>query len=130
VGLGSDFDGVTSLPQGIDSAADLPKITEALYQRGYNREDIVKILGANFLRVMHEVEETARQIQAERKESDPLSFNDIELMLGNRVTAGHLIEVVTERGVNFDLTPQRRSQLRTEKADDAVLEAIAKSRKR
>src|SRR5262249_54357891 len=33
VGLGSDFDGVTSLPQGIDSAADLPKITQALLER-------------------------------------------------------------------------------------------------
>ncbi|HSM87861.1 MAG TPA: dipeptidase, partial [Candidatus Limnocylindrales bacterium] len=52
VGLGSDFDGVTSLPQGIDSVADLPRITEALLQRGYSREDIEKVLGGNFLRVM------------------------------------------------------------------------------
>jgi membrane dipeptidase len=65
VGLGSDFDGVTSLPQGIDSAADLPKITQALYDRGYNREHIQKILGGNILRVMRKVEAVARQIQAE-----------------------------------------------------------------
>ncbi|HEY6309155.1 MAG TPA: dipeptidase [Candidatus Angelobacter sp.] len=68
VGLGSDFDGVTSLPQGIDSVADLPKITQALMERGYSREDILKILGGNFLRVMREVEKTARQIQMEGKE--------------------------------------------------------------
>jgi membrane dipeptidase len=130
VGLGSDFDGVTSLPQGVDSAADLPKITDALYRRGYSRDDILKILGANFLRVMREVEETAREIQSERKESDPLTFNDIEMMLGNRVTPAHLIDVVTEHGVNFDLTPERRTQLKAEKADDAVLDAIAKARRR
>jgi membrane dipeptidase len=67
VGLGSDFDGVTSLPQGIDSVADLPKITQALYERGYNREQIQKILGGNLLRVMRRVEEVSRQMQAEGK---------------------------------------------------------------
>ena len=130
VGLGSDFDGVTSLPQGIDSAADLPKITEALLQRGYSREDILKILGGNFLRVMRQVEETARRLQAERKESDALSIEDIELMLGNRVTSAHLIDVVNRHGVNFDLTPERRARLKAVKADDAVLDVIGKSRKR
>jgi membrane dipeptidase len=67
VGLGSDFDGVTSLPQGIDSVADLPKITQALYERGYTREQIQKILGGNILRVMRKVEAVARQIQSEAK---------------------------------------------------------------
>jgi membrane dipeptidase len=68
VGLGSDFDGVTSLPQEIDSAADLPKITQGLLERGYSRADILKILGGNFMRVMREVEQTAQKIQGERKE--------------------------------------------------------------
>jgi membrane dipeptidase len=67
VGLGSDFDGVTSLPEGIDSVADLPKITEALYGRGYTREQIHKILGGNFLRAMRDVEKVSLQIQAEHK---------------------------------------------------------------
>jgi membrane dipeptidase len=129
VGLGSDFDGVTSLPQGIDSVADLPKITEALVQRGYSREDVEKILGGNFLRVMRQVEETAHRLQAERKESDALSLADIELMVGNRVTSAHLIEIINEHGVSFDLTPDRRAQLKSEKAEDTVLDAIAKARK-
>ena len=130
VGLGSDFDGVTSLPQGIDSVADLPKITKALYERGYRAEDIHKILGGNFLRVMRQVETTAHRLQAERKEADALSFEDLELMIGNRVSTERLLDVIREHGVNFDLTLERRAQLKVEKADDSVLDAIGKARRK
>ncbi len=66
VGLGSDFDGVSgATPQGIDSAADLPKITQALLDRGYGERDIHKILGGNLLRVFGEVERVSREMQAE-----------------------------------------------------------------
>jgi len=65
VGIGSDFDGVTCLPQGIDSVADLPKISEALVQRGYTSEQIQKILGGNVLRVFAETEKVSRELQAE-----------------------------------------------------------------
>jgi membrane dipeptidase len=129
VGLGSDFDGVTSLPAGIDSVADLPKITDALLQRGYTREQIHKILGGNFLRVMREVEATARRIQAERSASAGLSFVEIELMVANHVSASQVVERIHERGVDFELTPERRARLKSEKADDAVVDAIAKARK-
>jgi len=65
VGLGSDFDGVSgATPQGIDSAADLPKITEALLDRGYSAEDIHKILGGNLMRVFREVERVSHEMQA------------------------------------------------------------------
>lgn len=129
VGLGSDFDGVTSLPQGIDSVADLPKITQALYERGYTRAQIHKILGGNFLRVMREVEQVGRQIRAESKESDALTFEEIELMLGNYMTPAHLLDLIHEHGVNFNLTPDRREKLKSEKATDDVLDAIAKSKR-
>jgi membrane dipeptidase len=51
VGMGSDFDGISAMPQGIDSAADLPKITAALLARGYSATDMHKILGGNLMRV-------------------------------------------------------------------------------
>ncbi len=67
VGLGSDFDGVSgALPQGMDSVADLPKITQALLDRGYKPDDIRKILGGNVLRVFRQVEQVSRQMQRER----------------------------------------------------------------
>jgi membrane dipeptidase len=66
VGLGSDFDGVSgAMPEGIDSAADLPKITQALLDRGYSEKDIHKILGGNLLRVFGDVERVSREMQAE-----------------------------------------------------------------
>ncbi len=65
VGLGSDFDGVSgATPQGIDSAADLPKITQALLDHGYKEEDIRKILGGNLMRVFREVEGMSHEMQA------------------------------------------------------------------
>jgi membrane dipeptidase len=68
VGLGSDFDGVSgATPQGIDSAADLPKITQALLDRGYSAGDIRKILGGNVLRVFAECERVSREMQAAGK---------------------------------------------------------------
>jgi membrane dipeptidase len=65
VGLGSDFDGVSgATPAGIDSAADLPKITQALLDRGYGGQDIHKVLGGNLLRVFSEVENISHQLRA------------------------------------------------------------------
>jgi len=46
--------------------SQLPKITEALLRRGYSDADIRKILGGNLLRVMEEVEQVSRQMQAEQ----------------------------------------------------------------
>lgn len=52
VGIGSDFDGVSSLPKGIDDVTSYPKITEELVRRGYSKKSIHKILGGNVMRVM------------------------------------------------------------------------------
>ena len=59
VGIGTDFDGISSLPDGIDSAADLPKITATLHARGYTSEQLNKILGGNLLRVFNAAQAAA-----------------------------------------------------------------------
>jgi membrane dipeptidase len=59
VGIGTDFDGIPVPPEGIDSAADLPKVTAALMARGYSAEDMHKLLGGNLLRVFREVQAAA-----------------------------------------------------------------------
>jgi len=51
VGLGSDFDGIESAPQGLNGVEDFPLVTKALLERGYSVKDIDKILGGNFIRV-------------------------------------------------------------------------------
>ncbi len=65
VGLGSDFDGAM-MPFGMEDATKLPKITEALLQKGYSEGDVKKILGENTLRVMTEVERVSRELNAEK----------------------------------------------------------------
>ena len=52
VGIGSDFDGVSSLPVGMDDVTRYPLITEELKKRGYSNKSIKKILGGNVMRVM------------------------------------------------------------------------------
>ena len=51
VGLGSDFDGISSAPKELQDVTDMPLITKGLLQRGYSKAHIRKILGENFLRV-------------------------------------------------------------------------------
>jgi membrane dipeptidase len=51
-GIGADYDGVSSLPVGMDDVTAYPKITEELLRRGYSKKSIKKILGGNVLRVM------------------------------------------------------------------------------
>jgi len=61
VGIGTDFDGISALPEGIDSAADLPKVTAALLARGHSPADLRKLLGANLLRLFAAVQATAAE---------------------------------------------------------------------
>jgi membrane dipeptidase len=61
VGLGSDFDGVgDSLPEGLKDVSMYPNLINELLSRGYNKEDLKKILSGNLLRVWKEVESYAR----------------------------------------------------------------------
>jgi membrane dipeptidase len=56
VGIGSDFNGVTCVPEGLEDVSKMPNLTRELLERGYSAEDIRKIYGGNLLRVMRAVE--------------------------------------------------------------------------
>lgn len=60
VGLGADWDGVPSMPEGMEDVSRLPALTEALLARGHPPATVRKVLGGNLLRVMEEVEAVAR----------------------------------------------------------------------
>lgn len=63
VGIGSDFDGIESAPEGMEDVSKLPALVRELARRGYSEEDLVKILAGNLLRVMRQVEKVARELQ-------------------------------------------------------------------
>src|ERR1051325_11174711 len=59
IGLGGDFDGVSCTPIGLEDVSKYPNLTRALLEKGYSADDIRKIYGGNFLRVMRAVEAAA-----------------------------------------------------------------------
>ena len=63
VGLGSDFDGVFALPEGLQDASGYPSLVAELLRRGYSEAQLRKILGENVLRVWAEVEATAERLR-------------------------------------------------------------------
>ena len=71
VGLGSDFDGVPFLPDGLGDVSGFPAITAGLLERGWSEADIRKLLGENTLRVLGE--STATTERSSPHESSPAS---------------------------------------------------------
>jgi membrane dipeptidase len=67
VGIGSDFDGITCTPVGLDDVSKFPNLTRALLEKGYSPSDIKKIYGGNTLRVMRQVEKVAAQLQRQNR---------------------------------------------------------------
>ena len=61
VGLGSDYDGISAAPVGLENAGKLIAITEELLRRGYKEDDVRKILGGNFVRVFGQVQSAGRK---------------------------------------------------------------------
>lgn len=57
VGLGSDFDGITISPRGLEDVSKMPELTRIMLERGFSRERIYKILGGNFMRVFKAVQQ-------------------------------------------------------------------------
>ena len=73
VGIGSDFDGITSSPIGLEDVSCYPRLTEELLNRGFSEADIHKILGSNVLRAFRKAGEVAAHLQkTTRPEVDPV----------------------------------------------------------
>jgi membrane dipeptidase len=72
IGLGSDFDGITAVPEGLEDVSKFPDLTRELLARGYGDEDVRKILGRNLLRVMRAAEDTSARLRKERGPSEAL----------------------------------------------------------
>jgi len=63
VGIGSDFDGVTSVPVGLEDVSEYPRLTEELLRRGHSEADVHKILGGNVLRALRRAGVVAAELQ-------------------------------------------------------------------
>jgi len=61
VGLGSDYDGINAVPRQLEDVSTFPLITQELLNRGHTKEDILKILGGNVLRVLRQTEQVAKE---------------------------------------------------------------------
>jgi membrane dipeptidase len=65
VGIGADFDGITKVVEGLEDVSTYPALFAELSRRGWGDEALAKLAGENFLRVLEEIEESARRLQLE-----------------------------------------------------------------
>ncbi len=66
VGIGSDFDGITMWPVGLEDVASYPRLTDEMLRRGYSEGDVHKILGGNAVRAFRQAGEVAKKLRATR----------------------------------------------------------------
>lgn len=66
VGIGSDYDGVSTLPFQLEDVSTYPVVTQELLNRGYSKQDIHKIMSGNILRVIQEAEKVSRQLSTRK----------------------------------------------------------------
>lgn len=64
VGIGSDFDGITDTPEGLDSVAKYPELFKELARRGWTDAELGKLAGGNLLRVLRAAAVVAKSLQA------------------------------------------------------------------
>ena len=63
VGVGSDFDGITEVPVGLDDVSKLPDLLAELLRRGWTEAEVKKVAGLNTLRVMRDAERVAVEMR-------------------------------------------------------------------
>lgn len=72
VGIGGDYDGISSLPLGLEDVSTYPALFAELLSRGYSESDLRKIAGENMLRVLREAEDVSARLRSERGPSEVL----------------------------------------------------------
>ncbi|MEX1212804.1 MAG: dipeptidase [Balneolaceae bacterium] len=70
IGIGGDYDGITSTPRGLEDVSTYPALFAELLRRGYSEEDLKKIAGENLLRVFRKAEAVAHELQQQRGPSE------------------------------------------------------------
>ena len=100
IGIGSDFDGITQKIPDLDDVSKYPVLTAELLRRGYSEADVRKILGENALRVMRQVEQVSKRLQAERGPSTMMFVPRKEAAQGPGP-----IEITLARTVCFGMCP-------------------------
>ena len=63
VGLGSDFDGIQTVPEGLEDVSKFPDLVGELLRQGVSDDDVAKVVGGNILRVWGDVEAVAAEMQ-------------------------------------------------------------------
>ena len=114
VGIGSDYDGVSRLPRGLEDVSTYPLLTQELLNRGYDKEAIHKILGGNALRVLREAEQVSLQLQTQPLAADDKPLFELDLDAGkherNRSIVKVLIEDADPKWTSVTLTDQNGSR--------------------
>ena len=87
VGLGSDFDGISRTPAGLDDVSRYPALLAELMRRGWSADDIQKVAGTNILRVMRQAEAVAERLQKTRPPSEAL-IEDLDAPPAAAASAG------------------------------------------
>jgi membrane dipeptidase len=72
IGIGGDYDGIPTLPLGLEDVSTYPDLFAELLRRGYSEEDLQKIAGLNMLRVMRDAEDVSARLRSEREPSEVL----------------------------------------------------------
>lgn len=86
VGIGSDFDGIESTPEGLDGVDKYPALFKELARRGWTDDELADLAGRNMLRVMHQAEKVAKQLQA--KEGPSYATIEMDDADGSKKQAG------------------------------------------
>lgn len=88
VGIGSDYDGVSSLPVGLDDVSYYPNITQEMINRGYDKSQIHKILGGNVFRALGEAEQVAKDLKSGKLSFAKSSYLENKKLFRIEVSAG------------------------------------------